>query len=356
MATVNGTSSNDILSGTDRDDSISGFAGNDTLNGGGGNDTLNGAPGSDILIGGAGDDTIFGGGDNDVLNGGAGADTIFVAPAAGTLQNTTVIGGSGGRDDDTLDISALLAAGFEITNIVQNPENNGSPGFNGQIQLRNPATGLSANINFADIETFVVCFAAGTRIATKAGERPIETLRPGDDVVTRDNGYQQIRWIGEKRLSSIDLMVQPQLQPIIIKAGALGADLPAHDLYLSPNHQVLMAGDAVELNLGEREVFAAAKHLTGHHGVFQSRGRQPVRYFHMLLDRHEVVLSNGLWSESFHTGDVAMSSLDTAQRDEIYTLFPELVARDHNTEGNRARTVLRKYEAAMIARARFGLT
>ncbi|HXU81681.1 MAG TPA: DUF1592 domain-containing protein [Polyangia bacterium] len=44
----------------------------------------------------------------------------------------------------------------------------------------------------ADIVPPIVCFAAGTRIATPTGEVPIETLRPGDAVLAFDLGAQRV--------------------------------------------------------------------------------------------------------------------------------------------------------------------
>ncbi len=53
-----------------------------------------------------------------------------------------------------------------------------------------------------------------------------------------------------------------------------------------------------------------------------------VEYVHFLCDNHEVVLANGAWSESFQPGEYSMGSIDRAQRDEIYDLFPELRNRE----------------------------
>jgi hypothetical protein len=41
-----------------------------------------------------------------------------------------------------------------------------------------------------------ICFVTGTRIATPGGARPVETLAPGDLVMTRDHGAQPLLWTG----------------------------------------------------------------------------------------------------------------------------------------------------------------
>jgi hypothetical protein len=86
MATITGTTGNDVIVGTvDPDlidgglgnDRINGGAGNDTISGSEGNDTLTGDAGNDLLYGGDGNDGMYGGGNNDSLYGGNGADTMF---------------------------------------------------------------------------------------------------------------------------------------------------------------------------------------------------------------------------------------------------------------------------------------
>mgnify|MGYP003561850666 FL=1 len=63
----------------------------------------------------------------------------------------------------------------------------------------NGETGEIAGVDFTEMENVVfdlICFANGTRIATPRGERPVEDIRPGDRVMTRDNGPQPVRWAG----------------------------------------------------------------------------------------------------------------------------------------------------------------
>ncbi len=110
MATILGTTANDVLTGTTVADRIEGGDGNDRINGGAGDDDLFGGLGSDTLTGDAGNDRIFGedgndgvfgGGGNDYIDGGTGDDNIF-----GDGGNDTILGGtgndrlSGGDGDD----------------------------------------------------------------------------------------------------------------------------------------------------------------------------------------------------------------------------------------------------------------
>ncbi|MDC0738560.1 Hint domain-containing protein [Cognatishimia sp. SS12] len=193
-------------------------------------------------------------------------------------------------------------------------------------------------------ETEVICFAQDTMIATISGERSVQGLREGDKIITRDNGLQEICWIGHKTVTLAD---KPKLRPIRIKAGSLGHNQPERDIYVSPNHRMLIANDTTSLLFDERETLVAAKHLVGRDGVDIAEATS-VSYYHILFENHEVVLGNGAWSESFQPGDYSMDTLEDAQRREIYGLFPEL--KDSAALGGyaAARRSLNKKEAALL--------
>lgn len=189
-----------------------------------------------------------------------------------------------------------------------------------------------------------ICFAQDTKIATISGERAVQDLREGDKVITRDNGLQEIAWIGHK---TIDLKRAPALRPILIKAGSLGHNQPEQDIMVSPNHRMLVANDVTSLLFDERETLVAAKHLVGKAGV-EIAAPKSVSYFHILFENHEVVLGNGAWSESFQPGDYSMTTLDGDQRNEIFTLFPELKEQSALQDFAAARRSLNKKEAALL--------
>ncbi|MCB1338384.1 MAG: Hint domain-containing protein [Maritimibacter sp.] len=193
----------------------------------------------------------------------------------------------------------------------------------------------------------VNCFTPGTLISTPRGEVPIERIGVGDTIVTRDNGVQEVRWIGRKTLSGPALRFDTRLHPVRIRAGALGPDLPARDLCVSPNHRLLLVGEHPELDAGESEVFVSAKHLLGTRGVERVEPVE-VTYLHLMFDRHEVVLSEGAWTESFHPTDEALDAAGEASRDELFELFPEL--RDAATRRTRraARRTLAAGEAKRL--------
>jgi hypothetical protein len=348
---LDGQGGNDVLHGGTGNDTLWGGEGNDTLDGGAGDDELSAGNGYDSLMGGAGRDTLHGGGDNDHLLGGDDADLIYVDTLGQAgVNNTTVDGGAGGDDNDTLDISGLVAQGYQIVHHVKNPETNGNPGYNGEIQLYNPTTGQSATINYTDIERIVPCFTPGTRIATPTGEVAVEDLRAGDKVLTRDNGVQELRWSGHCDLAARDLAQRPHLQPVRIAAGSLGNGLPERDMLVSPNHRMLLTAERAQLYFAEYEVLVAAKHLVGRAGIRAVAAQSGVRYLHFLCDQHEVVLANGAWTESFQPGAQALRGVGRAQQAEIFELFPELRDAAGQEAYRAARRALKRHEAHLLLR------
>lgn len=181
----------------------------------------------------------------------------------------------------------------------------------------------------------IFCFARGTRIETDRGAVAIEDLAEGDLVQTRDNGLQPIRWIGHRSLSSADLTANGKLRPIRIRAGALGRHRPATDLVVSPQHRILVRSHIAQKMFGTPEVLVAAKQLCQIDGIDIAYDMAAVDYYHLLFDRHEVVISNGAESESLFTGPEAIAAVGNEAADEIFALFPELRDRDYTPIGAR---------------------
>ena len=192
-------------------------------------------------------------------------------------------------------------------------------------------TGAQANVlvNQVHPQRCTPCFTPGAMITTQRGEVPIQYLQAGDLVVTRDNGIQPVRWVGKTQMFLLDFQAEPHLLPVLVRQGSLGKGLPERDMMVSPNHRILVANERTSLRFAEREVLVAAKHLSvpGVQTV-QSSG---TTYIHFLCGRHEVVLVDGIWTESFQPEDHSLKSIGNAQRLEIYEIFPEL-----KTEAGRA--------------------
>ena len=393
----------DLVDATDNqdgsdDDVIVAGAGNDSIFAGQGSDTI-------LIADGDGADTVDGGENRpaelDVLDlSGVSTDTTvtYTAAEAGDLSYATgSVAFSGiervqlGSGDDTVSAQTGVGAvsvgggsGFDTLVLNGQPVDRSQIGFDDTVSgIFTPANGgapvvfgpaealrlsdvlatykvgalsvegaaLSGTLggvtfdNFEAASLSIICFARGTRIKTADGERVIEALRAGDRVLTLDNGYQPIRWIGSSRRPA-----RGPLAPVRIAAGALGND---RDLRVSPQHRMLLRGWQANLMFGESEVLVAAKALVNDLTIRIEEGGE-IEYFHMLFDRHEIVFAEGAASESFHPGQQGWKALDEATRTEILDLFPELGDGGFSGYGPAARLSLRDREARVLATAMLG--
>ena len=329
-------------------DSLNGGAGDDTIFGRDDDDTIDGGAGNDLIDGGIDEDSILGGTGNDTITGSQGADTAsggddrdtFTIPTQIAGFGDVIDGGEGGDDFDTLDLRG--AGPLEIFYDPTNPEN-------GTVTFLDADRNPTGTMTFTNIENVIPCFTPGTLIATPKGEVPVESLKAGDRVITRDNGIQEIRWTGQKVLGWHDLAANPHLKPVLIRQGSLGNGLPERDMMVSPNHRMLVANDRTALYFDEHEVLVSAKHLVASQGI-QTIDSVGTTYIHFMFDRHEVVLGNGAWTESFQPGDQTLGGMGNAQRTEIFELFPELKTAEGINDYQAARRTLKKHEARLLVK------
>lgn len=191
---------------------------------------------------------------------------------------------------------------------------------------------------YVSIKT-VPCFAAGTLIRTQRGEVPVEALRIGDLVETRDHGPQPLRWIGQCRVAA-----KGRFAPIQIEAGTFGHH---RRLVVSPQHRILLTHWMAELMFGEEEVLVAAKDLVNDCSVRIMEGGE-IEYLHLLFDAHEIVFAQGLATESFLPGPMVLNDFDAPVRDEVLALFPEIDRMTYDGYGPAARIGLKAHEALTI--------
>ena len=182
------------------------------------------------------------------------------------------------------------------------------------------------------------CFTAGTRILTVDGEQAIENLAVGDLVRTMDHGLQAVRWIGRSIVDATG-----RFAPVVFAPGAIGNQ---RQLRVSPQHRILVQGWQAELYFGCGEVLVPAKHLINGASVFQEKA-DTVTYFHMLFDRHEIVVSDGVLSESLYPGD-QMLLADRSVVSELLALFPELAGAGKSGLYRTARATVKRLDARLL--------
>jgi hypothetical protein len=196
------------------------------------------------------------------------------------LANVTVAQAEAGFSENGGDTSATIALPAQY-------------GLSTDLQLTGDFTGEVFTFTSIDggagteIQLEPPCYLRGTQIRTPVADVPVEDLKVGDLVTTVSGESQPIRWLGHR---SIDCMRHPNpaaVWPIRIQAGAFAHDLPARDLWVSPGHSLLVEG-----------VLIQAHNLVNGATIVQVP-RARVEYWHVELDRHDILLAEGLPAESY---------------------------------------------------------
>lgn len=207
------------------------------------------------------------------------------------------------------------------------------------------AVPMTADLDFRDA---VPCFTPGTLIATIDGQIAIEDIKIGQLVLTADNGYQPVRWVGHRTVTQLDFASHPNLRPIILRKGVFGN---ARKMRVSPQHGMI-------IQTGEVEQLIRAKHVAENFGGQFARVDkhcERVTYIHIMFDQHELIFAEGALTEAFYPGPVAMQALEKEARDELLILFPELAqifTRNVDPKkafGRTARNYMRRKDAQNLA-------
>lgn len=194
-----------------------------------------------------------------------------------------------------------------------------------------------------------LCFVSGTLIMTPQGPRPIEVLRVGDEIMTAHGSRAPIRWLGARRITLIEAAANPTLWPVTFERGSLGKDLPQRQLQLSPHHRVLVDSAVAERVFGAREVLVAAKDFLAMPGVSQARPERDFWYLHIMCDRHDLILANGVVAETLYLGEMTKAALSDKALAEVLAIFPDLADTSAPEpaclfgQGKRARKLVQRH-------------
>jgi hypothetical protein len=260
---------------------------------------------------------------------------VFAGPAATLLVNKsnatlgTVTGFTAG---ETIAIAALpqslptkatyTATGKEIGTLALT----NAFGTDVEITLAGNYTNAKFTItpgsapSIADVTVVrVTCFAAGTRIATDRGPVAVELLQRGDRVSAHfAQAFLPVVWIGHRQ---VDCRRHPEPRkawPVRIQAGCFRHGLPSRELFLSPDHAVLVD-----------DVLIPVKYLINGTTIAQIEVDE-VGYYHIELERHDVVFAEGLPAESYlDTGDRA----NFANGGVVVSAYPDFATRVWESEG-----------------------
>jgi len=128
------------------------------------------------------------------------------------------------------------------------------------------------------------CFVRGTLIATPGGERLVEDLQIGDEVVTATGGVKRIIWVGSGRAA-----VQPwNPRSVIVRAGALADRIPKRDLRLTVGHSLFIDGLLVQVET-----------LVNGRSIVWDTEAENIEYYHVEVEGHDVILAEGAPTETY---------------------------------------------------------
>ncbi len=212
-------------------------------------------------------------------------------------------------------------------------------------QFGNGAISLT-NANFAPPDVFI-CFCDGTDILTPDGYRKVETLQIGDPVLNDQGEAKPILWIGRTDVSVAEMRRAPERRPIRIPAHAIERGVPSSDLYVSAQHRVVLGSWVTEFLFGEEDVLVAAKHLVG----IMAETVMPteaVTYYHLLLEDHDMLISNGLTSESLQPSFRFFAGLSPDTQGSLSDALPDGKLLNYFRRPDAMRS-LKAREAKMLA-------
>ncbi|SFI69548.1 Hint domain-containing protein [Celeribacter neptunius] len=237
--------------------------------------------------------------------------TTYTAGDAVENEYSYIVRPVGGATDGSEDVTIYA---FEVSADVVGMASDGylKPGTTYEIIAKDsddPVVAYSA---------MFVCFVAGTRIATPSGPRPVEELRVGDLVATREGGDQPLIWCGQSTVPGEGAQAAIRFGPKAV--AALGGAPSRAPLLVSPQHRMFWP----DPEHGPRLV--PAKAFLGWRDVRAARRRQQ-HYVHLMLAEHALLESAGIWSESFNPGPQALRSLPARMRAQILSRFPAAADR-----------------------------
>lgn len=194
------------------------------------------------------------------------------------------------------------------------PDENADPPREGGIDyfvLSSSADPLKAPVdgNIADYAPYYYsCFEKNTQISTPSGYVPVSSLKVGDEVLNHLGQAIEVLWVGRQVLNPVFAKVHGGM-PVKISAGALGANVPQADLYVSPDHAFLIDGLLVN----------ASALVNGSSIVQMQSWPGNLEYYHIETDAHEIILAEGALAETYLDNEGRQKF---ANYDEFQQMYP----------------------------------
>jgi hypothetical protein len=218
-------------------------------------------------------------------------DVLSVTNAGGVLWSynpTSETLTLSGNDSVQAYEQALQSVTFNSTN--SDPTNNGADSTRTITWTVTDA--YSSSTTVTETVDLTPCYRRGTLIEAARGQKSVEELNIGDKVRTASGKLRPIKWIGRRSYAGRFVMGRKDILPVCIKSGALTDNVPARDLWVSPNHAMFLSGVLIE-----------AKDLINGVSIVQAEAVETLEYFHIELETHDVIIAEGALSETFIDDD-----------------------------------------------------
>lgn len=137
---------------------------------------------------------------------------------------------------------------------------------------------------------------SGALVATTQGPRPVDALRPGDEVVDDDGEAHPLRWIEPRPRLCLG-----RTAPICLRAPYFGL---IRDLVVTPQTRLLQKGPIVDYLCGTEAVLAKAADMATGRAVLRDRSKPMRIFYHMMLDDPACIRVENSPIETAHLGDV----------------------------------------------------
>lgn len=140
--------------------------------------------------------------------------------------------------------------------------------------------------------------AYGSRILTPSGERLVESLQQGDQVMTVDHGVQTVRWVGHVPVGHVRTC--ETTQGLLLSAESLEPGTPCRDITVLPEQRVLLTGPDICEHFADEGILVPARLLLPLPAVAKAARATRQTYFGVMFDAPEIILADGLPVESLN--------------------------------------------------------
>lgn len=136
--------------------------------------------------------------------------------------------------------------------------------------------------------TVIPCFLKNTMISTEKGKCPVQNLKIGDLVITQDQTPHKIKWIGHRTYRQPYRPSDRAVFPIRVSKSAFEHNIPSADLFISPEHSVLLDDFLIPI-----------KYLVNGKSIRIIDTLEEISYYHIELERHDIILAEDTPVETF---------------------------------------------------------